>query len=88
MHSHAFVTSKFDRNELETLVAPGVSVNTICVFLSISVNTPIVASYVVLYLLLTAETLRFTSLFINEDFPAFGAPRKHAFSALAPCGES
>ena len=49
---------------------------------------PIVGSVVVLYLLLTAETLLSTMRLSKDDLPAFGAPRKQALSDLAPSGES
>ena len=49
---------------------------------------PIVGSVVVLYLSLTAETFLSTMRLSNDDLPAFGAPRKHVVSDLAPSGES
>ena len=85
---HALVTRRFDRKEFEAFVAPGVSVSMSYVLDSKSVYTPSVASSVVLTLLLTAETFLLISLFKRDDFPAFGAPKKHALRVLAPCGES
>ena len=88
MQSHALVTKRVDRIELEALVTPGVSVNVSYVFVASSVKMPRVASVVVLYLSLTADTVLCVMWFSKDDLPALGAPKRHDRSRRAPIGES